>query len=484
MLRNLRVANHRSIRGVQELSMLPVYEKDRAVTPVAGIFGANASGKTAFVGAFEFMRSAVIDSYRLWDPEGGIPRTPFKLDISSLLDPSSFSIEIEIDGIQYIYGFEINDESVAEEWLYSYPESRKRIIFERHYDHIKVGSTVPDYRSRASALNQFMRNNALLLPTAMQSLKQPEVAPVYRWFASKLRVQSAQAKQFVNEPALARSIRRRPGLARLLRAADVGITNIRVEDIEMPVNFASERLIESLHTRLSQAEMEIRNLERQQDQARSRMGSSTDAERGEHGTQRRSRDLETRLEKEIANRNELQQHIEMVFRRRRRSRVFFAHGDGDMELGLNEESDGTVAWLSLMVATLDVLNEGGVLVVDEIDSSLHPKLTAHLVEAFQDAEMNPRNAQLIFTTHDSTLLGPAFGSSNLDRDEVWFVEKDTRGETSLFPLSDFQPRKEDNIERRYLHGGYGGTPRTDQFDMYKALMDARMLASKSGDESE
>jgi AAA15 family ATPase/GTPase len=106
---------------------------------------------------------------------------------------------------------------------------------------------------------------------------------------------------------------------------------------------------------------------------------------------------------------------------------------------------------------LSALDEGALLVVDEVDSSLHPRLTAHLVELFRDKQINGRTAQLFFSTHDATLLGTNLGEEVLRRDEIWFVEK-RDGASALYPLSDFHPRKEENRERRYLAGSYGAVP--------------------------
>jgi hypothetical protein len=109
------------------------------------------------------------------------------------------------------------------------------------------------------------------------------------------------------------------------------------------------------------------------------------------------------------------------------------------------------------------------LLVDEIDTSLHPWLTARLVSLFQDPEANPRNAQLICTTHDTTLLSPTLGDEALARDQVWFTEKNAAGETNLYPLSDFKPRKGENVERRYLGGSYGAVPKLFPEDLVATM---------------
>src|SRR5688572_16604465 len=109
MLRSFRVANHRSIRDEQALVLLPAYDKTRQVTPVAAIYGANASGKSNLLDALWWMRSAVQSSYGHWEPEHGVPRRPFRLDVAARERPSGYSVDIATDGVQYTYGFTVDD---------------------------------------------------------------------------------------------------------------------------------------------------------------------------------------------------------------------------------------------------------------------------------------------------------------------------------------------------------------------------------------
>lgn len=96
--------------------------------------------------------------------------------------------------------------------------------------------------------------------------------------------------------------------------------------------------------------------------------------------------------------------------------------------------------------------------MDELESSLHPALALRIVGMFNDPKQNPRGAQLMFATHDTNLLGTLVGEPALRRDQVWFTEKDGDGATRVYPLTDFHPRKEENLERGYLQGRYGGVP--------------------------
>lgn len=141
---------------------------------------------------------------------------------------------------------------------------------------------------------------------------------------------------------------------------------------------------------------------------------------------------------------------------------------GVVRMELHEESAGTKALLEQAPRFLSVLRRGGTLIVDEIDSSLHPLLTTQLIKLFQEPDTNPRGAQLVFTSHDASLLGRVDGEDILKRDQVWFVEKDQYGETRLFALSEFKPRPGENHERRYLGGSYGGVPFIDE-SLAKAL---------------
>ncbi|WBB62891.1 ATP-binding protein [Streptomyces sp. WMMC500] len=136
---------------------------------------------------------------------------------------------------------------------------------------------------------------------------------------------------------------------------------------------------------------------------------------------------------------------------------------------LTEESLGTHAWFAFLGPLLRVLDTGATLLVDELDSSLHPTLAAEVVRLFQSPESNPRGAQLIFTTHDATLLGSAVLDRPLDRDQVWLTTKKRSGETELYALTDAKPRKDENLERGYLRGRYGGIPRVTAGEIMREM---------------
>jgi predicted ATPase len=149
-------------------------------------------------------------------------------------------------------------------------------------------------------------------------------------------------------------------------------------------------------------------------------------------------------------------------------RVSLLHRAGGQEIffGLENESAGTRAWFWLIGPALFALRRGLVLLFDEIDASLHPRLSARLLELFQDPVTNPHGAQLIFTTHDTSLL------NSLNRDEVWLTEKGQDGATSLTALAEFggdKVRRSLNLEKAYLQGRFGAVPELDQIALRRAL---------------
>jgi predicted ATPase len=435
MLRSFRVTNHRSLRDEQELVLLPSYDKSRKVRPVAAIYGANAAGKSNVLDALEFLQRVVRDSYRTWEPGTGTPRTPFRLDTSSAVEPSVYVVDLVLDSVRYVYGVALDDEAVCEEWLYRYPRGRKQVVFERDGERVKLGSTVPDYRSRQDVLSRLTRDNASALGTAAMA-DFDEAEPVYKWFRRALRVQMHPGSHALMPPAVIRRLMREDAnkdrVVDLLRAADLGITDLRID--EMPYENPNADLE---HQRIAAM--------------RNALAHAT-----EESKEQLTREINF-LDRRVSSRPDV------------RIELRFLHGDDHVPLAVQEQSAGTLAWLSLVTAALDALDQGGVLCVDEIDASLHPRLTSRLVGLFKDGESNPQSAQLIFTTHDASLLGTALGEEVLARDEVWFVEKDMRGATSLFALTDFRPRQGENTERRYLGGSYGAVPLISDDDLRRAV---------------
>ncbi|QUQ63082.1 AAA family ATPase [Kutzneria sp. CA-103260] len=149
-------------------------------------------------------------------------------------------------------------------------------------------------------------------------------------------------------------------------------------------------------------------------------------------------------------------------------RIWFVHNTaaGSAPLNIIEESKGTLAWFRLIGPVLTALRHGSLLLCDELDASLHPTLSAQLIDLFHDPVINPRGAQLVFTSHDTSLL------NHLNRDEVWLTEKNPDGSTRLGALADFageRVRKSQNLETAYLHGRFGALPQPDRAELLREL---------------
>src|SRR5690606_33370402 len=141
-------------------------DRSRPAVPVAGIFGANASGKSNLLDALRWLQHAVRLSYGHWEPGTGVPRSPYRLDPQAAAQPSLYCVQLRRDGGGLSYGVGVGAERVISERLYAYPHGRRRVIFERKHGGVRLGSTVPDHRSRSGQLGRQTRGNALFLSVA------------------------------------------------------------------------------------------------------------------------------------------------------------------------------------------------------------------------------------------------------------------------------------------------------------------------------
>ncbi|MFC0861253.1 ATP/GTP-binding protein [Sphaerimonospora cavernae] len=392
MLVGFRAANVLSFRGELELSLLAPEGGDRTartinglrVSPVAAIFGANASGKTNVLAAMRWMRHAVLDSVADWARAKGVPRQPFALDREAAQEASLFEVDVVIESNRYVYGFEVSDVRVETEWLHVYPRGsrRRQVWFDRDAERADEYRFPSDrLKGPKRPLIEYTRPNALFL-TAAGSLRVRQLEPLFNWFNDNLWLlgpddDQRQRDAYIRRELLKPDFRRR--VEGLLAVADLGVTGVEAEDRgdELP-------------------EISLVHLGK----------------------------------------------------------------DGPLPLDLrHQESFGTLTWLAFLGPLLKALDDGAVLLVDELDSSLHPLLVAEIVRLFEDAVANPQGAQLVFTGHDVTLLSKAHLERPLDRDQIWITEKRRTGESELYPLTDVGVRLDESMERGYLRGRYGGIPR-------------------------
>ncbi len=409
MLIDFRVKNYRSIRDEQLISFVAAKDDTHAKTHLietgdkatphilktAVIYGANASGKTNLIRAFEFLRAVVIESAGLQLGQK-FNLQPFKLDSSKIDEPSEFEITFLSEGIRYQYGFALTAERITGEWLLVYNKPKPQEWFTREYDpktnqdNYKFGSHLKGQRK---IWQEATRQNALFLSTAVQ-LNSEQLRSVFLWIKENVNVFGA------------------------------GVTPLPDYSMSMLQKEAEKGSIISF---LSSADISIKDID-----VVSRKGILNQVKVGADGK------AEFRAEQKDI--------LSPVFKHET--------GNGSASFEIEDESQGTQRLFHLAAPILEILRDGKILIVDELDSSLHTILVRKLISLFHCAEKNKKGAQLIFTTHDTTLLD----TDLFRRDQVWFVEKDSSQATTIYPLTDFSPRKKESLEKGYLMGRYGALP--------------------------
>lgn len=371
------------------------------VLPQVALFGGNAAGKSNVLEAMSFMRFLVVDSFSRMRPTDPIPRHPFLLDAESRERLSRFEVDFVLHGVQHQYGFSVDDHEVHEEWLSWAPKSRTATLFERTPDGITIGKGMGPKRESAREL---LRENALLLSTAAAT-NHPVLRPIYEWFDRNLWIASpSNSPQRANFTAsLLELDDRRGAVLDLLKAADLGVRDARV---------VTRKVNPELRARLA-------------------------------------------LQLGTDDHDQIDQILPDQFPE---IRLMHEGSHGIEEFRLDEESEGTQTWFSIVGPLLHVLSFGGVLLLDEIDASLHPALVREAVRLIQSQDHNEHRAQMVFTTHDTTLLSNELGPRLLGRDQVWFAQRGPDGASELFSLADFAESKSDAWSRRYLSGRYGALP--------------------------
>ncbi|MFF5086325.1 AAA family ATPase [Streptomyces niveus] len=393
-----------------------------------GIFGSNASGKTNLLDAINFALRAVRQSAD-WTEEESFPYQPFALDGISEAKTSAYEFDFTLTGTRYVYGFESDAEGIQSEWLSTFPEGRRRILFDRSGTGSNNYTFGRFLKGENVRISRKVDAKSLFLTVASKE-GHAEIRRVQRWLARQIQYAAYSENQqkgrirAIKKWMESDSIRRRA--ESLLKFADLGISRLTVEDVEL----APDML-----------EMAVKVAE---------------SVFGTFGDSRFNKD----------------EFMEFFLADQKRKIKFWHKGGGetgDYILDIENESSGTVAWLSLAIPALRAIDNGHVFVVDEIDASLHPRLTAAFISLFRDADINTEGAQLIFASHDTSLMGHLAGGA-LEKEDVWFAEKDEDGASEYYPLTDFPVKADHNLERRYLSGRYGAVPAVSWEDLRASLV--------------
>jgi hypothetical protein len=368
----------------------------------AAIYGANAAGKSTIVKAIDFVQDLVLDSVK--EESGAIlsRAVPYRYDNTLELQPCGFEIAFIADGVLYTFGFSLNTNKITEEWLhFRTREGRTREAYSRTLVNDEYEWNFSSFFKSKKMTNVWKdacRPNALFISTAI-SLNCEELHAAYDWLTHSLRVLDGGSFGYTVTSRIALNDKdTRDGIVSLLRKADPSICNLLVKEKTLENSEAFSVFTEEFRRELIEANRDTKSYE-----------------------------------------------ISVVHRTM----------DGkEIEFDLEDESDGTRMMYRFAAPFLKSIDNDFVMIVDELDRSLHPLLLQNLVSMFTSPQDESCRGQLIFTTHDATLLS----SDLLAPDQIWFADNTNGRGTQLIPLVDYKPRKGEATQRAYLRGRYGAIP--------------------------
>lgn len=423
MILEFKVKNFRSICDVQIFSMvsepkvkeLPentfAFDEKTNVLRTSIIYGRNGSGKSNLLLAIQALVYMVYKSADFKLKESISTYQPFKLKSSNLDAPVEFSIDfVSSKKIRYVYSVSFNKDRILAESLFFYPGSQQAKLFIREKNKIKYGEYLT---GRKKQVEDLLLENQLFLSMAGKANLEA-LHDAYNYLSKKIELSTFHDNSYDEELIKLYTQKMESGtipnfrenLNKLVRAADTGITSI------------SARVLDIKESKLP--------------------NDFSDAQKKE---------IVDKFRYQIKTKHTIDEN-----------------GDGlkEVEFDLLEESAGTIKLLAIGGLVLDTLYEGGTLIIDELDKSLHPKLTELIIKLFHDTKTNPHNAQLIFATHDATLLD----NSLFRRDQIWIAEKEYPGNSVYFSLSDIKGiRKDIPYDKWYLSGRFRGIPLINELEL-------------------
>ena len=422
MFIEFKVSNFRSIREEQVFSLV-ASNSDKDLEPCvirrdlpglskvsflkgAALYGANASGKSNVILAIRFLANFVKRSAVMINPGDPTGAEPFKLDQESGVKPSVFEITFVADNVRFVFGISVTPQRVLEEYLMAYPKGVPQRWYHRTFDQnsnaYKWANPSTEFKHDKS-LQDKTRENSLFLSVGPQ-FNHPQLTPVFNWFKNNLNFLRLDVGWGVRPNFTANLIlesAQHDRIPNLLRSADIAVTDAKIIEKEISV-----------------------------DEQRKNMGPERLAIIEARGGLKPIKSVE----------------INLVHTAENSKSVLFNFDD--------EESAGTRRFFALIGPWTNILDNGYTVFVDELETSLHPILVKELLKLFFSGTHNPEGAQIVFTTHNPVLLD----NTLMRRDQIWFTEKSPAGTTYLYPLTDYQPRKDESLAKGYLAGRYGAIP--------------------------
>lgn len=407
------IASNYDKTSMEEDNVLYESAFDLRILKSAVVYGANASGKSKLTEAMRFMQRFMLSSLNDSQIVEQINVQPFLLSTDTEKKGSEFEIIFLYNGVIYRYGFEVDHKKVLAEWLYVRPKTKEIQLFYRDQESFDIH---PRSFSKGARLVKegLIRENALFLSVCAQFNETYSIS-ILEWI-NELTVlndwQRFNHQMFTVQLAKA-SEQNKKVILDLFRAADLGIEDILFKSTEW---IAVNPLIgEEAYRAIDDIKL---------------------------GGQPYFSPIYTRHFKYDINNKKV--------------------GQVDFTLTV-DESSGTQKFFALTGFLLAALNNGSVLMLDELDTQMHPNLVASIVSIFNSKSGNPLNSQLVFTAHDTNLLN----TDLFRRDQIWFTEKDKYGASTLYSLADFKSeevRKGESFEENYIRGKYGAVPYLGFFD--------------------
>lgn len=342
----------------------------------AVIYGANASGKSNVLKAMAFYRHFITDSFKNSQAGEAIDVENFRLNATSIYEPTTMEATFIVGDFIYRYGFEVDSKVVRSEWLYQRTNKKraKEIeIFNRTEEETSVHQKSPLLLELVN--KRMVRDNALLLSAAAQ-FNEPKAVNILQWMNDIRVIFGNEEEKLWNQA---------------IKSLDDENLRLRITNFAKYADLGIESIVK----------------------------------------------IDNRI---VSN------HRQFDDEGRETSDVAFSFS--------GNESEGTIKYFSLSYPIIDTLDNGKLLIIDELDSKLHPLLVRKIISLFNSAKTNPKGAQLLFTTHDTFLLSAGM----FRRDQIWFTQKDSFGATEAYSLVEYKVRSNTLFERDYLLGKYGATP--------------------------
>ncbi len=397
-----------------------VYDKQKIkLLKTSAIYGANASGKSNFIKAMDFFKSAILGEESVFIY---LNNHKFKLNPKKLNEDIQFEIELFLNNKFYYYELSLNNEGISKEALYYRLSqmAKDRMIFKRFTKNGKhkliLGNNALKTKSQrerdliTKTYAESILDNNLTFLRAFYHKGSKDIDAVMRWFAKSLLVENRQNSLFSFILAFVFNDKFKNLVNKIIKQIDAGIDSIDYETYHFDEFF---------------------------------------------GRNYRER---TRILYELKNKRDVFIDIDTIASMRKGKpyvyKIFTFHKDQNdkkIKFEFSEESDGTLRFISLLPMISDLKNNEMTFFIDEIGRSLHPTLLKEIIKFVLEL---PTKGQFIFTTHESHILDLKL----FRQDEIWFVEKNIQGSSNMYSLAEFKPRADKDIRRGYLEGLYGAIP--------------------------